>query len=334
MDTNKNGQADSPTGGIEFRMKSFSSSAIRSLRRPIFQTSTLLAFVLSCGWACCQPTPPETRTPVFAVLADIQYGDKDTEAGRHFRTALRKLEDCVADLAQRDLAFVVQLGDIVEGYEDDPAKGTADLDTVLRVLNRQKAPVHHVLGNHCLRVGLETLRQRYGRKRFYYDFKVRAVPGWRFVVLDGNDAGYGVVGEKQLAWFRRVLARATARGERVICFCHFALLQEAARDHRMANPEPLLAALDEAGCVVAWFAGHDHAGGYALRKGVHHVTLKGMVEAPINNAYAFVELHPDHLRMIGVGAESQTRVLQCPTGQDRLTQSSGISPLRSPRNMK
>jgi hypothetical protein len=48
------------------------------------------------------------------------------------------------------------------------------------------------------------------------------------------------------------------RGERVICFCHFALLKEAARDHRMARPEPLLEAMDDAGCVVAWFAGHDH----------------------------------------------------------------------------
>jgi 3',5'-cyclic AMP phosphodiesterase CpdA len=134
------------------------------------------------------------------------------------------------------------------------------------------------------------------------------------VVLDGNDAGYGVVSEKQLAWFRTVLARAAARRERVICFCHYALLKEAARDHRMAQPEPLLEALDRAGCVVAWFAGHDHAGGYALRKGVHHLTFKGLVETPDHTAYAFVELHPDCLRVVGVGIEN-TRNLAFGTAQ-------------------
>jgi hypothetical protein len=56
-------------------------------------------------------------------------------------------------------------------------------------------------------------------------------------------------------------------------------------------------------CVVAWFAGHDHAGGYAVRKGVHHVTLKGIVEEPVKNAYALIELHPDRIRKIGFGAE-------------------------------
>jgi manganese-dependent ADP-ribose/CDP-alcohol diphosphatase len=133
-------------------------------------------------------------------------------------------------------------------------------------------------------------------------------------VLDGNDAGYGVVSERQLAWFRAVLARSVARGERVICFCHFALLKEAARDHRMAKPEPLLEALDRAGCVVAWFAGHDHAGGYAVRNGVHHVTIKGMVEAPDENAYAFIELCPEHLREIGLGAECNRQMEICLDG--------------------
>ena len=39
--------------------------------------------------------------------------------------------------------------------------------------------------------------------------------------------------------------------------------------------------------------------------GVHHVTLKGMVEALDKNAYAFIELHPDYLREIGVGTAAR-----------------------------
>jgi len=62
--------------------------------------------------------------------------------------------------------------------------------------------------------------------------------------------------------------------------------------------------MDRTGVVVAWFAGHDHAGGYAVRKGVHHVTLKGIVEEPVKNAYALIELHGDRIREVGFGAEA------------------------------
>ena len=96
-----------------------------------------------------------------------------------------------------------------------------------------------------------------------------------------------------------------------------ALLPEAARDHRMAQPEPLLEAMDRAGCVLAWFAEHDHTGGYTVRKGVHHVTLRGMVEAPNANAYALIELHPDHLHETGVGKEPSRPNLNYPSGSRR-----------------
>ena len=263
----------------------------------------LTVAVLTCGCALRQQPPAAARAPVFAVLADIQYGDKDTQGARHFRTSLLRLQDCVADLARRDLAFVVQLGDIVDGHAKDIPKTIAEQEAVLQILARQPAPVYHVIGNHCLSLGKDRLQQRYGLERFYYDFSVPAAAGWRFVVLDGNDAGYGVIGAEQLAWFRATLEKAATAHERVICFCHFALLQEAAAHHRMATPEPVLKALDRTGCVVAWFAGHDHAGGYARRNGVHHVTVKGLVEAPEAGAYGLIELHPDHLREIGLGAE-------------------------------
>ena len=35
------------------------------------------------------------------------------------------------------------------------------------------------------------------------------------------------------------------------------------------------------------------------------MTLKGMVEALDKNAYAFIELHPDYLREIGVGTAAR-----------------------------
>jgi len=249
------------------------------------------------------PDQPAGQPFVFGVMADIQYGDKPDHLKRHYRTALARLDECVADLNQRKPAFVIQLGDIVDGYDDDQARSNKDLDTVLPKLGQLTMPVYHVIGNHCMHVGAAALHDKLGLERFYYDFTVPGAAGWRFVVLDGNDAGYGVVSDEQLAWFRRTLKEAKARDERVICFCHFALTKEAAAHHRMNKPAPVLAAIDEAGCVAAWFAGHDHQGGYARRKGVHHVTVKGIVEAPETNAYALVELYPDRIREIGFGSE-------------------------------
>ena len=51
------------------------------------------------------------------------------------------------------------------------------------------------------------------------------------------------------------------------------------------------------GCVTAVFSGHDHAGGYAFRNGVHHVTFP----SPLNvkeedpRAHATVEVFDDKI---------------------------------------
>jgi len=265
----------------------------------------VLMVVLSsiCGCQSSNRNNQAERKFTFAVLADIQYADKDTCGKRHYRTARQKLAECVDDLNKHNPAFVIQLGDLIDGYAHDPDKSKEDLDVILSVFNRLTMPGYHVIGNHCLTAGAQTLRQRFDITRFYYEFKVATLENWRFVVLDGNDAGYGVIGDEQLNWFRNTLDQAAKEGERVICFCHFALLPAAAAHHRMNKAKPILQVMDETNCVAAWFAGHDHAGGYAIRNGVHHVTVRGMVEAPVDNAYALIEIGPDKIREIGFGKE-------------------------------
>lgn len=269
----------------------------------MFRFVYLTALLLTCSFNTFDQQVQAEEPPVIGIMADVQYADKDTGGARHYRTTLKKLEECVADLSERDLAFVIQLGDIVDGHGKDVKKSIDDLDRVLSVFNKLPMPKYHVVGNHCLSVDKPTLGAKLGLKRFYYDFTVPSAKGWRFVVLDGNDAGYGVIGDEQLDWFHSTLDKSGQEEEKVICFCHFALLKEAAKHHRMAKPGPILKAMDEANCVVAWFAGHDHAGGYAERNGVHHVTVKGMVEAPVENAYAVIELHEDRLEETGFGKE-------------------------------
>lgn len=267
---------------------------------PLLTTAATLlvsSFGLWPQQACAQ------QLPAFGVVADIQYADKTGSISRDYKTSLQRLDQCVGELNKKNLDFVIQLGDAIDGYGTNAVASVKDLDSVLSVFNRLTAPKYHVVGNHCQSAGKETLRQRLGLKDFYYTFTDTSAKGWRFVVLDGNDAGYGVMSDEQLAWFRTTLSQAQKTGEKVICFCHFPLIKAAAESNCMAKPEPVLAALDAAPCVVAWIAGHDHGGGYARRNGVHHITLHGLVEAPGTTAYARIELGADSIKETGFGNE-------------------------------
>lgn len=238
----------------------------------------------------------------FGVITDIQYADKAPQGPRHYRTSLSRLEECTGELNRYNLAFTIQLGDIIDGNETLD-QSLADLKQILNACNELDMPLYHVVGNHCLEAGKTALALALGMKRFYYAFTVPEAPGWHFIVLDGNDAGYGVLGEAQLKWFEAELQQADVRGEQVIVFNHFAAQQRAASNGSMREPQPVLQLIDQHKCVEAYFAGHDHAGGYAYENGVHHITFRGMVEAPETNAYSIIKVSPGTLQVIGFGKE-------------------------------
>jgi len=59
--------------------------------------------------------------------------------------------------------------------------------------------------------------------------------------------------------------------------------------------------LDASPAVIAWFNGHDHAGGYAVANGIHYVTFPGMVESGAQNSYSVVRLYADRIEIEGIG---------------------------------
>jgi 3',5'-cyclic AMP phosphodiesterase CpdA len=242
----------------------------------------------------------------FGVVADAQYADKAAAGARDYRASMGRLEDAVRALDGRNPAFVIQLGDIVDG-------AGADLDAILPVYDGLRAPHYHVRGNHDPRA--------IGQP--YYDFGRH---GWRFIVLDGmnvnvanaegravqsalrsagakNAADWnGGIGSAQKEWLRKTLTAAAARQERALVFCHFPILQEASTPaHLLWNAGEILRIVEEYPGVRAWFNGHDHRGGYAQRNGIHHVTFPGMVESGARNSYTVVEVFGDRLELRGFG---------------------------------
>ncbi|MFA5688071.1 MAG: metallophosphoesterase [Kiritimatiellales bacterium] len=237
----------------------------------------------------------------FGLLTDVHVADKDTNGKRNFRAASESLKRCVDDLNRQNLAFTIELGDFIDGGN---SRASADLEHALSIYGGLTMPAYHALGNH----GVILLRKYMDKDPrlngvYYYDFTSPAAAGWRFIVLDGNDAGYGIVSNSQLEWLDEKLTQAKAANEKVIMFCHYALLKEAAPRYLMAEPEPVLNLINNAGCVAAYFAGHHHGGGYTCQDGIYHVTVKGMVEHPEENAYAVVEVYSDRIKEIGHGQE-------------------------------
>ena len=267
----------------------------------------------------------------FGLLSDVQYADKEAAGARRYRDSLGLLERCVDDLSSRHLAFVAHCGDIIDGGETEE-RSREDLCRVLDVFARMDCEVRHVLGNHCLSLPRVELLPRLGLSAGHYSFAHR---GWRFLVVDAlalstcgvppdspehreatawleehrgpahpNAAPWnGGLGEAQRAWLRRELVQAEEQGERVVVFSHLPVLAAASTEHHLLwDHAEVLEILDGAHAFAAWINGHDHAGGFAMRRGAAHVTLPGMVEADAKqNAYAVVEVHADRLEILGVG---------------------------------
>lgn len=244
----------------------------------------------------------------IGIVSDIQYADKDSLNGRSYRTSLSRIEECVADFNNKKLDFAIQLGDIIDGHKEDLERTHRDLDSVVYLINHLTMPLYHVVGNHDMIAGKEYLQVTLGLKQFYYDFTIPSAKGWRFIVIDGNDGGYGKISDSQLCWFKNVLNKAESKRERVICFCHFALTPFAANKHYMAEPKPILEILKNTDCVKVWLAGHDHNGGYTSMDDIHHITIKGMVEAQGLNSYAIIELYRNKIIIKGKGKEDNRKL--------------------------
>lgn len=100
----------------------------------------------------------EAVPPVFSfgVIADIQYADAEDgyDFGgcrrRYYRQSLNLLRGAVEAWATErpPLAFVLQLGDSIDGLNAHSGEAQGALEQVLAVLGQLPVPVHHAWGNH------------------------------------------------------------------------------------------------------------------------------------------------------------------------------------------
>ncbi len=257
----------------------------------------------------------------FGVIADCQYCNEVGTGVRKYDQSDTKLEQCVTHLNTMNLAYTVHLGDFID-------KDWESFDDVGPIYNSLKMPKYHVLGNHDFSVD-DTLKhkvsERMGLPSPYYDFDVK---DWRFVVLNGNDVSFhaypknskkyksaeayytkyeiespkwnGALGKKQLKWLKRVLESASKKGKKVILYCHFPVFPENV--HNLWNANEVIELLENYQCVKAYINGHNHVGNYAQKKGIHYLTMKGMVDTE-QTSYGTINVYDDRLEIVGYGRE-------------------------------
>jgi 3',5'-cyclic AMP phosphodiesterase CpdA len=270
-------------------------------------------------------TQPEPRT--FAIIADVQYADKDTKDGRYYRNSLAGLVFFVRQCNQQRVDFAVQLGDLIDGSDN----AGRELDYALTVYDKLNCPHYHVLGNHDFEgISRHKVLRRLGLERGYYTFEKNGV---RFVVLDTQDIAVqggwpkdstqykkaeevlqklteqkkqnaqpydGGLGNKQLVWLDEVLADAKKNNQDVVVFGHLPLWPDTDK-HTAWNAAEVREIFERYGCVRAYLCGHNHAGGYARQNGIHYLTLPAAVNDSSGKTWATVQVWPDKVEIKGTG---------------------------------
>jgi manganese-dependent ADP-ribose/CDP-alcohol diphosphatase len=92
----------------------------------------------------------------------------------------------------------------------------------------------------------------------------------------------------------------------VVIYSHFPVWPENV--HNLWNAGEMVELIEAYPCVKAYINGHNHAGNYALKNGIHYLTLKGMVDT-LQTSYAVMHVYDDRLEVRGFGRE-ENRTLE------------------------
>lgn len=150
--------------------------------------------------------PPKKPLFTFGAIADIQYADIDDGYNytrthrRYYRSSIELLRNALDSWSKAPVkpGFILQLGDLIDGYNKPIVASDRALEAVLKELGSGSAAVHHVWGNHefynfsrewllssKLNSAPQGSQKAAGSQVNAYHFS--PYPGFTFVVLDAYD---------------------------------------------------------------------------------------------------------------------------------------------------
>jgi len=229
----------------------------------------LLSILVFQGWLfmSCESRPHNHTIVRFGVCTDVH---KDI-----MHDADERLSIFIADAKERNLDFIIQLGDFVRPYD-------YNLE-FMDIWNSYPGEKYHVVGNHEPDGGFDMSRvvEYLGMPGRYYSFDKG---GFRFIVLDGNEinpspdrpSGYSrFIGEEQLSWMVGEIRESNGR---VVIFSHQSLENEGGIENgkfirSLLEEENRLAGYNKA---IVCFSGHHHTDYATEINGIHYVQINSM----------------------------------------------------------
>ena len=129
----------------------------------------------------------------FGIISDTQYADADDSFDfhgiqkRHYRNALVVARHASAHFVEHDAAFVLQVGDLLDGKNGAKNRDAA-LQTMREALQMHQLPCHNAVGNHELYLWTRAELRNTGlqsdpaRTSWYYAFDAHDT--LRVIILD------------------------------------------------------------------------------------------------------------------------------------------------------
>lgn len=264
--------------------------------------------------------------PILRVglVADPQYADNPVSGKRYYRESLWKLNEAIVTFNAKHVDFVQNLGDIID-------KGWENYDSIIPVYQNLDPGIdnYHLLGNHDFAVDsshLADLLETLSMPDYYYSYVKK---GWRFIVLDATEYSYfsnslhkhdidqidsyyeittgksnnyrwnSAIGKKQQNWLKQELESARSLKQKAIVFSHMPL-RPLNNAENLWNNQEIIEIIENGSNVVAFINGHNHAGDYVFKNGIHYITIIGMVDT-MTNSYGILEIYKDSLELKGYG---------------------------------
>lgn len=287
-----------------------------------------LVFLLSLSG--CYFQPKENSNLTIGIVTDVQYCACKPNETRFYNNSLTKLDSCIKYFNSQKLDFVAHLGDVID-------RDFSSYDVVLPRFKKFDAPVYYILGNHEFNV-IDSLKtkviNKFGLEKDYYS---KNIGDWKFIFLNGDElsafypksksqqietdslfkqlkvrkkcnatAWNGGISKRQFEWLRNELVQSQQENKKVIIMCHFPVYPTACLN--LLNDDEVVGLMNNFKCVKAYFCGHNHAGDYGFKNGIHYITFKGMVETRDTVSFAKVTLTSDSMFVEGHGRELSRRL--------------------------
>lgn len=270
----------------------------------------------------------------FALIGDCHYSTQGNYATRDCAGAKNKLAQVLHKLNRKKLDFVLSLGDVGDG------RALSEVPEMLEVYKSCKHPLYFAVGNHDLvQRSAEDHAALVGMPAPFYDF---SAGGFRFIVLNAFEQSRysapnsaearawqqyraqrpwlllqewpGLMTEASWARLADLLNTTAQNGEDVILISHvptwslvagnrIGLTSPLARYTRIPDFQRMLDLMDKYTHIRAYFAGHFHAGGIAVRNGVLHKTVRAVANAAVPTA-CVVTATQSQIRLEGMGEEA------------------------------